>query len=171
MGRKLRFREPTDVVSVRLPLSLIDRLDSLCQSLGIGRAEFMVAILRKYPDLPKPERARIWLANLAWLLVGGGLALLAASHGASTEFADWLAPSRSLIREPLQFEMGVPGSEGGSITPPRLPPRDIRLDSAWRPGNLQGLIPRRPFEQPQGPQERQTESGEREMPSETGREP
>jgi hypothetical protein len=37
MARKLKFREPTDVVSVRLPLSLIERLDALCGSMRSGR--------------------------------------------------------------------------------------------------------------------------------------
>ncbi len=144
MPRRLKFREPTDVISVRLPLSLIDRLDELCQSLRVGRAEFIVALLRKYPEVPSPERARIWLANLVWIFVGGGTALLLAAHGGGTRTADDLSPVRGVTRAPLQLESDAPGQPGVPVAPPAFPPRDLRLDSGWRLGTLQALIPREP---------------------------
>lgn len=141
MARKLKFREPTDVVSVRLPVSLIERLDGLCHTLRIGRAEFLVAVLKRYPEALSPERARVWLANLAWLFIGGGAALLAALHSGGV-LGDRLSPARTLHRPPVYEEAQSPFAPGRAPAPPPMPPSDIRAERAWRPGDLQGLIPR-----------------------------
>jgi hypothetical protein len=146
MARKLKFREPTDVVSVRLPLSLIERLDVLCHSMGLGRGDFFATVLRHYPKMPSPERARVWLANLGWLLIGGSTALLAAWHGGSALLDDALTPARS--RPLVRQESGLPLPVAPPLPAPVMPPRDLRLEPAWRLGNLQGLIPRRERPQP-----------------------
>ena len=142
MARKLKFREPTDVVSVRMPISLIERLDELCRSLRVGRAEFFVSVVRKFPDLPRPAVARAWLANMSWVAVGGGAALLAAMHGGAGSLSERMSPARHLARAPLQLEADRSGAGPSETAPPLLPPRDPRLDPAWRFGNLQGFIPR-----------------------------
>jgi hypothetical protein len=149
MARKLKFREPTDVVSVRLPISLIERLDSLCESMRLGRADFIAAILRHYPKMPSPERARVWLANLAWVVVGGGTALLAAWHGGSAFLDEGLTPARRVGQPGIQLESGAPSAPAPTVLAPMLPPRDLRLEPTWRPGNLQGLIPRRERPEPE----------------------
>jgi hypothetical protein len=151
MTRRLKFSEPTDVVSVRLPISLIDRLDTLCDAMRIGRADFIAAVLTHYPRMPSPERARIWLANLAFLLIGGSTALLAAWHTGSELLSEGMSPARALSRHPLHLESGAPGLPGPVVVPPVLPPWDPRLDDGWRLGTLQGLIPRRPAGAPTEP--------------------
>lgn len=142
MPRKSKFDEQTDVVSVRLPVSLIERLDGLCRALRMGRAEFVVAVLKRYPDPLTPERARVWLANLVWLFIGGGAALLAALHGGGGVLGESLAPARAANRPPFFEEEQSPFGQRQAFAPPMLPPRDIREERTWLPGDLQGLIPR-----------------------------
>lgn len=144
MARKPKYREQTDVVSIRMPLSLIEKLDALCVRLGVGRADIIVDVLLHYPTRPNPKRIRMWLANLALLICGGGLAIFAASHGVSTGIGDGLAPARALSRGETRLESSVPGGTPGAegrVAPP-LPLRDLRHDPEWWPGSLQYAIPR-----------------------------
>jgi len=143
MARKLKFREQTDVVSVRLPLSLIERLDGLCQSLRIGRAEFFVALLRKYPELPSPKKARVWIANLSFAVAGGSVVLLAALHQGPRSLSESLTPARGPGPFAPRLEAFTPSPGAPASALPVLPPRDVRDDPNWRPGNMQYLIPRR----------------------------
>ena len=148
MARKPKYSESTDVVSVRLPVSLIEKLDGLCGKLRTGRAEFFVDVLRRYPALPLPMRPRILVANLSVALIGGGMGVLVAYH---TGDGGGLAPARRGVQPTIRSESYQPGL-GGGVVAPLLPLRDPRLDPDYRWGRLQYAIPRRPETPPTGAQ-------------------
>lgn len=140
MARKRKYEEPTDVISVRLPLSLIDWLDNLCTERQVGRGDILVDVLRRYARPPDVRRARITVANLsvALLIIGAGLAL-AFHFGGGQE--RWLRPAREGAKQPAMLESSETGT-AREVQPPAIPLRDAAADPRYRWGNLQFAIPR-----------------------------
>jgi hypothetical protein len=135
-GRRRKFDEETGVLSVRLPVSLIDRLDRHCLAKRLEKSDIFVKVLESYL-----EHGPTWVASLAWVLVGGGTALLAAWQFGTAPLSERMAPVRN--RPLVHYESGAPAPMPALAPPLVFPIRDVRLNDAWSPGNLQGLIPRR----------------------------
>lgn len=159
MPRKPKYSEKTDVVSIRLPLSMIDKLDEVCRDLEVGRGEFFINVINRYPETPSGKSIRIWLANLSLVLIGGGVALFGASLAGTDGLSPYLSPARNLRMgspivesyrpaenpSPSEAESGVPRP---GLTLPTIM-KDVRLDDGYGPGVLQYAIPRGTMEESQ----------------------